>query len=67
MDRTRECRRIGVRERRQAAEFGGAVEHAVEAAEFAFDPRCKFGIVVGQGAFQVERIEVQAGGCVEVR
>ena len=56
MQRAREGGRIGVLERRQAAEIRRAMQHAVEAAEFGFDARRHLGVVVGAGAFQVERI-----------
>ncbi len=57
MDRTRERGRIGVRHRGQATEFRGTVQDAVEAAEFGFDPAREFGMVVGRGAFQIQRIQ----------
>ena len=37
MHRTRECGRVGMFERGEAAEFGGAMQQPVEAAEFGFD------------------------------
>ena len=53
----RERRRVGVHQRRQAAELGRAVEHAVEAAQLGLQARGQFGVVVGAGALQVQRVQ----------
>ena len=57
MDGAGEVGRVDVFQRGQASEFGGALKDAVEPAQFELDALRQFQVVVGAGAFQVQRVQ----------
>jgi hypothetical protein len=61
MDGAGEISRVGMQQRRQALELGGAMQDAIETAQFRFDARREFGVVVRRGADQVKRIQQRLG------